>query len=290
MFAALGLSCAMLLAPGPDPSYRAQIEAWRARRLAVLRSDDGWLTVVGLFWLEPGENSVGSAAGSRVALPSGKAADKLGVISLDGDRATFRPAPGADVRIDGKPAAPTVLRSDAQGEPTAVTSGSIRFYLIERGGRLAVRVKDTKSEARAKFDGITSYPIDPSWRIEARFEPYDPPKKLSVPNILGRVDAEESPGALVFERGGKTYRLDPVLEKGETDYFVIFGDATNGKETYGAGRFLYVAPPADGKAIVDFNKAYNPPCVFTAYATCPLPPPQNKLPIPVAAGEKAYAE
>ena len=167
--------------------------------------------------------------------------------------------------------------------------GSLLFYLIRRGDKIGVRVKDSQSEARRNFRGLDYFPIDPGWRIEARFEPYDPPRSISVPNVLGQDNDEKSPGAIVFEHGGKTYRLDPVLEPGETDYFVIFGDRTNGKTTYGAGRFLYVAPPVGGKTVIDFNKAYNPPCVFTDFATCPLPPPQNKLPIPVEAGEEEYA-
>ena len=290
MLASLALGFTMLLATGPDPRYQAEIEAWRARRVASLTSAEGWLTVVGLFWLEPGENSVGSSPNSRVTLPPGKAPGTLGSIRLEGNRASFRAAPGVAVAIDGKPAENAVLLPDSAERPTRVSSGPILFYLIERGGRLAVRVKDASNKARAEFHGIDSYAIDPSWRIEARFEPYDPPRSVSVPNVLGHDDSEASPGALVFEHAGKSYRLDAVLEKGETDYFVIFGDKTNGKETYGAGRFLYVSPPVGGKTILDFNKAYNPPCVFTAYATCPLPPPQNKLPIPVTAGEKAYEE
>ena len=183
---------------------------------------------------------------------------------------------------------PRALASDAGEAATRLRTGSVLFYVIERAGKLAVRVKDSQSEARREFHGLEYFPIDPSWRIEARFEPYDPPRPISVPNVLGHQDTEKSPGALVFERAGQTYRLDPVLERGETDYFVIFGDATNGKETYGAGRFLYVKPPVDGKTIIDFNKAYNPPCVFTDYATCPLPPAQNRMKVRVEAGEKEY--
>ncbi len=185
-------------------------------------------------------------------------------------------------------AGPVTLASDADEDTTMLRRGSLLFYLIRRGDRLGVRVKDSQSEARRNFRGLDYFPIDPGWRIEARFEPYDPPKSISVPNVLGQDNAEKSPGAVVFEHGGKTYRLDPVLERGETDYFVIFGDRTNGNETYGAGRFLYVKPPVDGRTVIDFNKAYNPPCVFTEYATCPLPPPQNKLPIRIEAGEKEY--
>ncbi len=278
----------MALVDPPDPAYRAEIEAWRARRLERLTAEDGWLSVVGLSWLEPGENSVGSASGSAVLLPEGRTPAAVGTITLANRQASFRARPGAEVRVDGKPSPAATLASDADGHPTVLSIGPVRFYVIERVGRFAVRVKDSASEARRDFQGLSYFRIDPSWRVEARFEPYDPPRSIAVPNVLGHVDSEPSPGALVFEHGGKTYRLDPVLERGETDYFVIFGDRTNGTETYGAGRFLYVSPPVGGRTFIDFNKAYNPPCVFTDYATCPLPPPQNKLPIRIEAGEKEY--
>ena len=166
--------------------------------------------------------------------------------------------------------------------------GTLRLSLIERGGRLAVRLKDADSEVRRRFRGIESFPIDSAWRIEARFEACAPARRVSVPNIPGLVDEETSPGALVFAAGGRTHRLDSILERGETDLWILFGDATNGRETYGAGRFVYVPPPVEGKTAIDFNKAYNPPCVFTPYSTCPLPPPGNRLPIRVEAGEMVY--
>jgi len=283
--------------PAPTPAapvesvsaHAAGIEAWRQRRVERLTAPDGWLSVVGLFWLEDGENAVGSAPGSRVALPA-RAPARVGTIRLESGRAEFRPAPGAAVTVDGKPAVGEVaLKSDADGGPTVVAAGGVSFYPISRQGRLAIRVKDPESEARRAFRGLAYFPVDPSWRIEARVEENTAAKPISVPNVLGTDTSERSPGTLVFERGGATYRLTPVLEEGESDWFVIFGDATNGRDTYGAGRFLYVAPAKDGRTVIDFNKAYNPPCVFTDYATCPLPPPQNRLPIRVEAGEKEYA-
>lgn len=279
-----------MTAPLPAGSaYGAEIEAWKAKRVAALKGDDGWLTVVGLFWLSEGANAIGSARDATVILPAGKAPANVGTIRLAGAKVSFEPAPGADVRIGGQPGWKGEILSDAAGGPTMLSIGSIRFYVIERDRRFAVRVKDGDSAARRDFHGIAYFPTDPTWRIEARFEPYDPPRSIAIPNVLGHVDSESSPGAIVFTRGGKTFRLDAVLEPGETDYFVIFGDRTNGTDTYGAGRFLYVPPPIAGKTVIDFNKAYNPPCVFTPYATCPLPPPQNKLPIRVEAGEKEYA-
>ena len=289
-----GLAALRLAPTPPTPTYTAEIEAWRAARVSRLTAEDGWPTVVGLFWLEDGENRIGSAKDNAIVLPA-STPPHLGSIVVDKGRATLRPleagvGAGRDLTADGEAVSePRVLASDAADAATHVRTGSVLFYVIERAGKLAVRVKDSQSPARRDFHGLEYFPIDPSWRLEARFEPYDPPRAISVPNVLGHQDSERSPGALVFERAGQTYRLDPVLERGETDYFVIFGDATNGKDTYGAGRFLYVKPPVDGKTIIDFNKAYNPPCVFTDYATCPLPPAQNRMKARVEAGEKEYA-
>jgi uncharacterized protein len=279
------------LAPTPpsDPAYRSEIETWRAARLARLKAPDGWPSVVGLYWLEEGVNTFGSAKDNAIVLP-GSAPAHMGSILLRNGRATLEVLPGIDLTADDERVSRSrLLASDASKSATQLRYGTLLFYLIERAGRLGVRVKDSQSEARREFHGLEYFPIDPSWRLEARFEPYDPPKSISVPNVLGHDDSEKSPGALVFERNGQTHRLDPVLERGETDYFVIFADATNGKETYGAGRFLYVKPPVNGKTVIDFNKSYNPPCVFTDYATCPLPPPQNRLKVRVEAGEKEYA-
>jgi uncharacterized protein (DUF1684 family) len=167
----------------------------------------------------------------------------------------------------------------------------VSFYVINRNDRLAVRVKDSESPTRNGFQGVEAFPADPSWRVNAHFEAYPPGRTLQVPTILGTVDTMAEPGAVVFEHGGKTYRLDTVLEEGETDLFIIFGDLTNRHETYGGGRFLYAKPAdAQGTVMLDFNRAYNPPCVFTPYATCPLPPPQNKLSVRVEAGEKMYGK
>ncbi len=181
------------------------------------------------------------------------------------------------------------LRSDADGEPTVIKRGSVSFYLIKRGERVGVREKDSRNEALLAFHGIDSYPIDRKWRFDARFDAYPAGKTIGVPNILGSIEQSNTPGAVVFEIGGKEYRIDAVTESGSEDLFLIFGDQTNGVETYGGGRFLYAAPPdKNGRVVVDFNKAYNPPCVFTPYATCPLPPAQNRLAIRVEAGEKNF--
>jgi uncharacterized protein len=281
-----------LLAAVPSPdAHRAEIEAWRARRMTSLKRDDGWLTLVGLFWLEQGENRFGSDKKNRIVFPEGSAPKAMGSLDLAGESVTLHAKPDANLTAGGKPVTTMVLKTDADEDPTVLTNGRLRFYVIKRGKKLGVRVKDSKARALADFHGIDSYPVDLKWRFEARFDAYDPPKPVAVPNILGSVEQEKSPGAVVFEVAGKEYRLEAVKEAGSEDLFLIFGDQTNGFETYGGGRFLYASPPdKDGKVVVDFNKAYNPPCVFTPYATCPLPPAANRLALRVEAGEKRFGD
>jgi len=280
----------MALEGNPARAHRAEWESWRSKRLESLRNPNSWLTLVGLFWLEEGENPFGSDPSNRIVFPAGKAPARMGSIQLRNGSVSVGVDPRVEVTHEGKNITQMKLQTDAGGaEPTILSSGTLAFYVIQRGRRLAVRVKDSESQARRTFNGIEAFPYDERLRVEARFEPYDPPRSIPVPNVLGAIELEKSPGALAFEWKGKTYRLDPVLEEGETDLFVIFGDATNGEETYGGGRFLYSKPAAGGKTTLDFNKAYNPPCVFTPYATCPLPPKQNRLPFRIEAGEKNYA-
>ncbi len=276
--------------PAPDAAYQKEIEKWRSDRLASLTSEDGWLTLIGLYWLQPGANSVGSKDGSVVELPKNAAPPDVGTFLVQDGKIHFKAAPNAGVTRDGAPVTELDLATDASGNPTALQLGTLQFYPIERGGKIAIRVKNSLSQTRTGFRGLDYFPIDPSWRFRARFLPYDPPKKIAIVNVLGMVENMSSPGALEFERDGKTYRIDPVNEEGTTDLFIIVADRTSGKETYGAGRYLYAAPPGpDGTTILDFNKAYNPPCAFTEFATCPLPPPENRLPLDITAGEKKYA-
>jgi uncharacterized protein (DUF1684 family) len=261
-----------------SPEYTAEIEAWRRQRVERLVSENGWLSLTGLFWLEEGDNPVGSDPSNAVVLP-GNAPRRAGTIRLVNGHAVFLPA-------DGTP--PRPLSSDAADSPTVVAFGTARFHLVERGGRLAARVRDVEHPARRALRPIPAFPLEPAWRLEARIEPYDPPHRVPMPSILGTVELETSPGVVVFAKDGREHRLDPILERGEDDWWIVFGDRTNGLDTYAGGRFVYVAPPVGGRTILDFNKAYNPPCVFTPHSTCPLPPPQNRLPIRVEAGEKTY--
>jgi len=263
-----------------EPTYEQQIEKYRQDRVARLTRPDGWLSVVALLPLQEGKNSV--------QLPSkppkyAQMTLQQGRVILDSD---------SSFTIANKPVtAPVELHNDTEDAGyTTVHYGKISFFIHKVGDRFGVRVKDPDSERRKNFKGLQYFPTDPKYRVEARFEPYNPPKHIPMPNVSGITTDEISPGALVFTLDGKEYRIDPILEQGTKDYFIIIRDATSGRETYGGARYLYASPPgADGKTIVDFNKAYNPPCAFTPYATCPLPPPQNRLPIRIEAGEKKYA-
>jgi uncharacterized protein (DUF1684 family) len=183
------------------------------------------------------------------------------------------------------------LMSDAKDSPTVLASGSLRFFVIERAGNVGVRVRDVESPRKKNFLGLEYFPIDPQWAFDARFEPYEPKRHIKIVNILGMEEEMESPGAVVFTKGGQEWRLDAVLgEPDAKELFVMFADGTSGRETYGAGRFMYISFPTGGRAVVDFNKAYNPPCAFTPYATCPLPPKQNYLPIAIRAGAMTYPQ
>ena len=207
---------------------------------------------------------------------------------LDGAQVRVEVRAGVPVTLAGKPVTRQQVRSDAGGAaPDVLSLGALTMQIIERGGRLGVRLKDMKSPARASFKGLRYFPIDPRYRVVAAFTPHDKPVTLRVPNVLGMVEEMSSPGTASFALPGAAapLRLDAVREPGETQLFFIFRDATSGKTTYGAGRFLYAAPPVDGKVVLDFNRAYSPPCAFTPYATCPLPPPNNRLSVAVEAGE-----
>jgi uncharacterized protein (DUF1684 family) len=309
-FVAIALSLAVLAAckpkeappaqapaPAPAPSAAApamtheqEIRDWQTRRAERLKSPDGWLSLVGLFWLQEGENRFGSdRARNRVIFPAKAPADAGTLTMRDGHVTLTARAP---MTIDGKPvAAPTPLVDDSDPKgPTIVELGTSRFQVIKRGPRYGVRIKDPEAETRTKFLGLEYFPIDPKWRVEAKFEPYNPPKKIPITDVTGMTSDSISPGALAFTLDGQTYRIDPILEEGSDELFIIVKDATSHDTTYQAGRYMYAKKPGpDGKVIVDFNKLYNPPCAFTDFATCPLPPKQNIFPIRIEAGEKRYA-
>jgi uncharacterized protein (DUF1684 family) len=275
----------------PANAYQAEIEKYRAARLERLKSPTGWLTLIGLEWLKDGRNTVGAAKDNDIVLAAGPA--HMGTVTLSKGRATFETDASAgmpnSITVDGKRVKKTVLTDDASGEPSVVQAGTVTFYVIDRNGRKGLRVKDTNAKTRTGFTKIDFYPIDPSWRIEAKFTPFDPPHTLEIPNVIGQIDKMPVPGKVEFERDGKKYTLLPVIEQpGDKELYYIFADGTSAKETYGGGRFFYSDMPKDGKVVIDFNKAYNPPCAFTPHATCPLAPPENRLALRVTAGEKKY--
>ncbi len=287
--ALLFLLPALLPAVNPTPGYRASVEKWREQREAALKTDTGWLTVAGLFWLNEGDNRCGSAPDAVVALPAGRAPAKVGTFLFNAGKTSFRPVPGLAVRVNGKPAIGTVqLKSDADGSPDQISFADFTMFVIKRGPKYGIRLKDLHSEMRRNFHGLKWYPVKEGYRIQARFVSYHTPQTLAVPNILGQTEDQPSPGYAVFRFQGHEYRLDPVLE--DKQLFFVFRDLTSGKTTYGAGRFLYADLPKEGKIVLDFNKAYNPPCAFTPYATCPLPPKQNRLKIALEAGELKYGD
>ncbi|MET0645405.1 MAG: DUF1684 domain-containing protein [Pyrinomonadaceae bacterium] len=274
-------------AAAPGASYEQELEQWKTKRLAGLKSEDGWLSLIGLFWLKEGENRFGSDPAGELVLPDSKAPQHAGTLRLAAGKVTLEANPDAKITSKGQPVTTLELQSDEKGEPTLLELGSLSFNVVKRGERLGLRVRDRENPARAEFKGTDYYPADRKWVVNARFEPYDPPKQVPILNVLGMETDETSPGTLAFEVDGRPYKLEALKETGSEQFFIIFADQTNRKETYGAGRYLYADPPdREGRVTLDFNRAYSPPCAFTKYATCPLPPRQNRLPLRVEAGER----
>jgi hypothetical protein len=276
-----------------DVAYVTEIEAWHAERLKNLRSESGWLTLVGRHELRPGVNTLGSAAGVDVRLVA-TAPPRLGTLTVGADGILFTPEPGVPVFLGDRPdsllADPVAVRTDAAENPTVLGTGTLSFHVIERGDQHFLRVKDRDSAVRRDFRGINRFTVDPDWRVTAHLERHDPPRTIAITNALGQVSEETTPGTLVFELRGRRCRLTPTGAPGE-ELFIVFADETTGKSTYGGGRFLSADPPdADGTVVLDFNRAVNPPCVFTPYATCPLPPEENRLPLAVEAGEMTWGQ
>lgn len=277
-------------AAGAAEPYREQVREWRGRREARLRADGGWLTVVGLFWLKEGPNTFGTGDSCDIVLPPGSAPALAGAFELASGRASVTLEEGVSATVGTRGVAGrTELRPDSSDAPDVLALGRLSLHVIERGGRLGIRLKDSESPLRKAFTGLSWFVADERYRVEARFVPYDPPKAVKVPNVLGNVTPMPSPGRAEFTLDGQALHLDGVLEEPDAqELFFIFRDETSGHETYGAGRFLYADLPSDGRLILDFNKAYSPPCAFTPYATCPLPPPQNRLAVRIEAGEKTH--
>jgi hypothetical protein len=265
-------------------TYHKEIERWRAEAEAALRSPEGWLSVVGLFWLHEGVNLVGSGPTCSIRLPASAPAFVAELCLRDGvvTLGVF----GDSLLLNGEEPSERPLQDDTQPPADRLTVGPLVLHLLRRGERFGVRIRDRQHPSRTAFSGRRWYEPRSEYRIVARFEAYDPPRLIPITNILGDTEDQPSPGAAVFELDAQEYRLDAVNGSGGKLFF-NFRDRTAGQTTYGAGRFLYADEPQDGIVVLDFNKAVNPPCAFTPYATCPIPPRQNHLPIAISAGELA---
>jgi hypothetical protein len=286
LLAALTTCSPKKLTPEELQSYQSEIESWHKERLEEVTSPHGWLNLVGLYWLGPGINTFGTSPDNKVIFPEGTIAPKAGYYRVNQQDITFQPME-ASIAINGHPIIKetTVPLDSLRG--ATFTSGSLEWFILRRDTRLGIRLRDLNSQAVKTFKGIDRYPVDPAYRIEATFERAGSTHTINITNVIGQTTAQPSPGTLVFTLHGREHRLD-ALEEGD-ELFIIFGDETSGKDTYGGGRFVYTDKPnAENKVYIDFNKAHNPPCVFTPYATCPLPPAQNILKVSIEAGEKNY--
>jgi uncharacterized protein (DUF1684 family) len=292
-----------------DPAaHAAAVQAFADARVAELSAPDSWLSLIGLLWLSPGENTVGSAPDNDIVLPA-KAAPRVGTLTVDGRDVRWRTAPGVTVTLGvdstldmsaGSGAIPSdvsrdpavteadPMESPGAGKYVVLRHGDLNWIIIRRGDRMAMRLRDNASDTYAAFHDIDRFPTSEAWRVTARWVPHD--KVVAVPNVVGTVAEVESPAALRFWIDGREMALDVPGGEEHGRYMLVFADATSGRETYGGGRFLWIdGPDAQGRVVVDFNLAYNPPCVWTAFATCPLPTRDNRLPLAVEAGEKNWA-
>jgi uncharacterized protein len=296
LFAAALAAAADAKAPDDQATWQRDLLTWRAQRATSLQAPEGWLSLIALGWLKEGDNSVGSADDCRVQI-AGKGPAHIAIIRLDKGKLQLLPPDGGfpkDLMVDGKPATEQLLLADDAEKPSKLTVGTITIIVIHRDEQFGLRIKDPQAPTRIGFHGLKWYAPNSAYRIHARWIPYNPPKVLDIPTVLGTTTHLPAPGAAEFTIDGQVVRLEPVLEDPKsTDLFFIMRDATSKTTTYGSGRFLYTDLPDHGvseagEVWLDFNRAVNPPCAFTAYATCPLPPPQNRLSVPIPAGEERY--
>lgn len=268
-----------------DDLYHAEIENWQYQRLERLKSKTGWLNLAGLYWLKEGQNSIGSDSANSIIFPANAPAF-CGIIIKTGDSLSFTHDPHTDIKINGETTASEILFSDASSNPTLYETGSLSWFIIKRGSEYGIRLRDFNHPRIDKLDHIPVYPTDPKWKKSAKFIPFDKPDTIQVATMTGGAEDYEVPGKLVFWHHFKKYEVLPFTSG--QGFFIIIGDKTSAKETYAAGRFMYTdGPDEKNRVILDFNKAYNPPCAFSPFATCPLPPPENRMDLAITAGEQA---
>mgnify|MGYP006283524357 CR=1 FL=1 len=266
-------------------TYKKEMQDWKTKRLANLKAEDGWLNLAGLLWLKEGKNSFGSHSDNDIIFPEG-APEHIGTIFLKDGQIITVIHEGPEVYHADSLVHRIEMVSDAEGSPTNLTCHPFRWFIIKRGDRYAIRLRNLESSLIDKIDSIPAFPVQEEWRIKGKFDAFASPKKMEIPNVLGETEVAGVHGKLLFEKDGKQFELLPMGTP-ERGFFLVFADQTSAEETYGAGRFLSVGKPNEkDEVIIDFNKAYNPPCAFTAYATCPLPPKENILDLRVTAGEK----
>lgn len=258
----------------------------REREERFKNSERGWLGLVGLYWLRDGENKIGSDRDNDIILPPG-VPGHIGVVLYNNGVATFRAARRVPVYCNGKQVTLKTLVADIHENPDFLQIGDLTLVLLDRAGRHLIRVWDRNSQLRKDFDGFNQYPVNPAYCVEAKYTDYDTPRLVSIQDVLEIYHETPIQGFVTFKLKGKEYRLEAQVDE-ENLMRLDFKDTTNGDTTYVGGRFLVAEMPKDGKVIVDFNQAYNPPCAYTDYATCPLPPPDNRLPVRIEAGEKVY--
>jgi uncharacterized protein (DUF1684 family) len=275
--------------PKKSSEYEKQIQAWHQQRNARLNQPNGWLTLAGLFWLEEGENRFGSDEKNHLLFPGKLVPPYMGSLYLEGESVSISVAEGIPIFLGNSLIAESVLIKDSDGAPDILTWENLSWYIIQRGNRIGVRLRDSQHPNYVNFKPTELFPIDSTWRVPATLVPFDESSTVDIVNVLGDTEPSSTPGILHFEIHGRAFTLTPLGDPGDENYFIIFGDQTNGITTYGAGRFL-VIPAADenGKTFIDFNKSYNMPCAFSPYATCPLPPEANQLTLDITAGELTY--
>jgi len=272
-----------LAARADSPTYRQSVEKWRQAYEAQLKSDGGWLTVSGLFWLHDGENTFGSGPLNDIVLPASAPAS-AGSFEFHAGRTIVHVKSGVHAMLNGKPIETGEMHSDSNADQLAI--GDLTLYVHSSGDRYTIRLRDKNSRLRKDFTGTRWFPVDKSYRVTARYVPYDKPKQIEIQNVMGDTLQETIPGYAVFSLHGQELRLDAEVDASDASF--VFRDLTSGHETYAASRFLDTKIEKDGKVVLDFNQAYNPPCAYNPYTTCPLPPPQNRLAVRVEAGEKTY--
>ncbi|MBN1149402.1 MAG: DUF1684 domain-containing protein [Anaerolineales bacterium] len=269
-------------------SYFSEIQDWRKEYERKLASPDGWLAISGLFWLEDGQNRFGSARSNEIALPEGSAPEQVGVFSFRGGKITLDVTGDARVTINDQPVSSTQVELSQYGSSDWIVINDLKLSVIQRGARFGVRVYDQNNPPRKQFSALRWFPIEEAYRVKARFFAYDPPSPLAINNVLGQTLELTCPGYVEFSLGQQTCRLYPVSDDETKQLWFMLRDGTSGSLTYAGGRYLITDLPAGDQVTLDFNKTHNPPCAYTDFATCPLPPPQNKLTAPIMAGEMKF--